>query len=307
MKVLVTGAGGYIGRHLVPRLRAEGYEVVETARENPDERPEWYGAVNLAAVYAVPVLLGAAPQVDTLIHLAGRVDIQLRPNHNDAHLPPIPGSCDLSALYRDNVVATANVLDYCVKANVRHLIFASTQAVYGWPERDLAWDHLLTQPLEHYAASKLAAEQMVELTSTCGLKTTILRLPGVYGGARKAGAVYGMCRSAVREGRVAVTSPYPLPITVLHMEDAVGAIVAACARRQDWLCETIDVTDGAPCSLPILAQEIGLLAGCRVDTGTIQHPIMHLSEADARICLDWHPKPRKERLLQMLEEIRRGS
>lgn len=332
MRILVTGAGGYIGRHLVPRLSDEGHEVVQLWRDHsPDpwlfqiENDNYY-QVNLATVNVQSMAL-ELDDIDTVIHLAGRVDINLQPDPKGAHLPPVPGPCDIGALYRDNVLATANVLQYCLEAKVKHLIFASTQAVYGNPTTEDDFYYELA-PLEHYASSKLAAERLLNLGRVSGLAVTILRLPGVYGGDRKSGAVYNMCRRALTEGRIRVELSYPLPINVLHIEDVVEAFdrvvtydlppshpmgVAAdgsimFSRPYDG--DIVDITGPELCNLPLLAEEIGELTGAAVEFKGPEQPIMEpafYGRPTAPCINPWAPKPRKERLAQVLEEIRRGT
>lgn len=335
MRILVTGAGGYIGRHLVPRLRAEGHEVVSLYRSDSN-REQWFEPWVMAdladqrhmSLFSDLMEFERGKSLpDTVIHLAGRVDINLLPNPNGAYLSPVPGPCDIGALYRDNVLATANVLDYCLKAGVKHLIFASTQAVYGDPttEDDIYYE---LAPLEHYASSKLAAERLLNLGRASGLAVTILRLPGVYGGDRKNGAVYSMCRSALTEGRIRLDLPHPLPINVLHIEDVVEAFnrvvayhiplrhpIAVCADgtimfSRPYDGDTLDITGPDLCNLPILASEIGEITGATVEVSGPEQPVMDVAfycRSTAPCINPWIPKPRKERLAQVLEEIQRES
>jgi UDP-glucose 4-epimerase len=252
VRVLVTGAGGYIGRHLIPKLKAEGHEVIQVLRipldslDPSDPYLAWHSSecceANLATVDVDSMLSVERMQnIDTVIHLAGRVEINLLPNPKGADLPPIPGPCDIGALYRDNVLATANVLDYCLKAGVKHLIFASTQAVYGMGSDDIndgfkAWAEF--DPLDHYATSKLCSEELLKIGRTQGLSVSILRLPGVFGGDRKTGAVYNMCRDALQNGEIHVNYSYPLPMNVMHIDDVVGAIAAVVSWKpptQGWV------------------------------------------------------------------------
>lgn len=324
MKILVTGAGGYIGRHLIQKIREEGHAILPVYRIGSD-----WGSTDLPWIETdltnprcvenckelVHELMGGQP-IDTVIHLAGRVDINLLPNPEGARLPPVPGPCDIGALYRDNVLATANVLQYCLKSGVKHLIFASTQAVYGMGDSECSncgdrYD-AEQEPLEHYAASKRAAEKMLEMGRKQGLAVTILRLPGIFGGDRRNGLVYNMCRDAVTKKRICVTLPYPIPMNVMHIDDVVGALVAAVGWQppKDTLPGdmTMDIS-GEECSLDLLYEEIACLVPecvC-VLSEILRHPFMDFDGEWAPCQLDWQPKPRKERLAQMLEEIRRGT
>lgn len=313
-RVLVTGAGGYIGRHLCSRLENLGHEVITIYRSVPDIRTGlWRCGVDLVTMDPPSAFIGFQVP-DAVIHLAGRIDINLLRNPKGPHLPPIPGPCDIGALYRDNVVATANVVQYCLQAGVKRLIFASTQAVYGPAEID-GDEELLFEPLDHYAASKHAAETVVDMARQQGLCCTILRLPGVYGGDKKSGAVYDMCKQALTKGKIHAGGNVPIPYTALHIDDVLDAFV--CALRWTPPNDAWDtgfdclVTDMMPCNLHILAKEIADVHGSvEVYYTEDTQPTVDFSRSAETTYplsyLGWFPKPRKERLRQVLEEIRNG-
>lgn len=312
MRILITGAAGYLGRHLRPALQERGYYVIPLYNWPREPHVRHYDApfekawfANLANGFGK--LMNEEPP-DTVVHLAGRVDISLKPNPAGAHLPPIPGEQDVVSLYRDNVLTTANVVDYCLKVGVKHLIFASSQTVYGMPGVQWVDESTECKPLEHYAASKLAAENVVRMAAHQGLRVTILRLPGVYGGDRTSGIVYNLIRSAVRDGILWLDMPYPLPIDVLHVDDVVGAITKA-VQRKSWREEIIQLGSGEPCSLEILADEVaGIVPGCEVVKRCVPQPVLNLNIELAHYHLGWEPMLRKARLAEVaLKEFGHGT
>jgi UDP-glucuronate 4-epimerase len=184
VKVLVTGAAGFIGMHCAERLLARGDEVI--------------GADNLSSYYAVQL------KQDRLRRLEGRSGFRFeRTDLADAaaleplfaatqpelvlHLAAQPGvraSLERpAATVQANLVAFANLLECCRRHPPRHLVYASSSSVYGsnaklpWSETDNV-DH----PVSLYAATKKANELMAHVYSHVhGLAATGLRYFTVYG------------------------------------------------------------------------------------------------------------------------------
>jgi UDP-glucuronate 4-epimerase len=184
LRVLVTGAAGFIGMHCAERLLARGDEVT--------------GADNLSPYYSVQL------KQDRLRRLEGRKGFRFEPTDlADAaalerlyaaaqpelvlHLAAQPGvraSLERpAATVQANVVAFANLLECCRRHPPRHLVYASSSSVYGsnaklpWSENENV-DH----PVSLYAATKKANELMAHVYSQVyGLATTGLRYFTVYG------------------------------------------------------------------------------------------------------------------------------
>jgi UDP-glucuronate 4-epimerase len=184
VRVLVTGAAGFIGMHCAERLLARGDEVT--------------GADNLSPYYSVQL------KQDRLRRLEGRKGFRFEPTDlADAaalerlyaaaqpelvlHLAAQPGvraSLERPAeTVQANLVAFANLLECCRRQPPRHLVYASSSSVYGsnaklpWSENENV-DH----PVSLYAATKKANELMAHVYSHVhGLAATGLRYFTVYG------------------------------------------------------------------------------------------------------------------------------
>jgi nucleoside-diphosphate-sugar epimerase len=156
-RVVVTGAAGFIGSHLVDALLARGHEVVALDRRcvQNDEfaAANLAGAVEYERFRLYPVELATADLeslmsgVDTVFHLAA--------------VPGVRGSWGLrfGDYVTSNVLATQRVLAACEEAGVRRLVFASSSSVYGTascPSRE--GDP--TGPISPYGVTKLAAEHL---------------------------------------------------------------------------------------------------------------------------------------------------
>ena len=184
MKVLLTGAAGFIGFHTARQLLERGYEVVGldnlndyydvTLKQARLAQLSGHGSfrfVRLDLADAGAVLeLFARERFARVVHLAAQAGVR--------HSLKDPG-----AYLRSNVSGTLSVLEGCRHHGVGHLVYASTSSVYG-ANTDMPFsvhrgaDH----PLSLYAASKRANELMAHSYSALfGLPTTGLRFFTVYG------------------------------------------------------------------------------------------------------------------------------
>lgn len=222
--VLVTGSNGFIGRHLVPYLAAQGYKVIaaSTAKAAP-EVPNVIAAQlpDLALPFDWQPLL---QQCDAVVHLAGIA-------HTFA---------DDDMYDRVNYLATAALAGAALRRGA-HLVFVSSIAAQSgaFSDRELTEDDP-PMPKNAYGRSKLAAEQVIRAS---GVSFTILRPVVIYGEGEK-----GNFATIHRISRL----PLPLPFgaltaqrSVLSVENFSSAVVIALtdARAHG---ETFIVSDPAP-------------------------------------------------------------
>lgn len=143
--VLLTGASGFIGTHLLASLRADPGVAVRVLvhRTAPDTAGR--SVVPVAGDLSRPERLrGVCDRVDTLVHLA-------------SYIGPDTVRCDAV-----NRAGTAALVDEAVRARVRSIVYLSTAAVYGaGSHRDLAEDAVAPAPVSAVSASRLAAERTV--------------------------------------------------------------------------------------------------------------------------------------------------
>jgi nucleoside-diphosphate-sugar epimerase len=300
--ILLTGARGFIGRSLLRRLRALELETVALHRgpEVMVQGNTW--ECDLTQQDHLNYLLSGASVPETVIHLAGHVEISLVSDETNPRGAPIPGYEDIQKIYLGNVLATANLLAYCLRARVRRLIFASSQAVYGMPRSLPLTEETPCEPLEHYAASKLGCEEILKVGSRQGLNVTVMRIPGLFSEQRHSGVVFQFAHQAVTEKHIRVNAVLPLPIDTLHLDDATEAFISALAYDQPgWSC--FNIGTGLPCSLNLMADEIGALAACEVTHAQVVQPVVALDVSRANRLLGWKAAPRQDRWCAMLREI----
>ena len=183
MKVLVTGAAGFIGMHLAERLKRDGAQVLGVDDFDP------YYDVGLKRARAARLAAGgvACDDVDLADPAAALVVLRKGRFTHVAHLAAQPGVryslVNPGAYLRNNIEAFGAVLEGCRHTGVSHLVYASSSSVYGANHTlPFSEDQRVDRPVSLYAATKLSNEQMAHSYSHLfRLPSTGLRFFTVYG------------------------------------------------------------------------------------------------------------------------------
>jgi nucleoside-diphosphate-sugar epimerase len=169
MKVLITGASGFVGHALCKAVGNQGFEVVGASRQpTPD-----YSSYLIKDIGDESAWVDALQNVDVVVHLAARAHIM-----EDKALNPY------QEYWRVNVEGTRALLKACHQKKVKRFIYISSIKVNG-DETSLTQPFTadsLPAPTDDYGRSKWAAEQLIhELCQHYNIEFVILRPPLVYG------------------------------------------------------------------------------------------------------------------------------
>ena len=247
MKVLVSGANGFIGRALCSHFSSLGHSVVPAVRRSCGMKGEHI-------VGDKPSWMHALAGCSSLVHLAGRAHVM------QDHEPD-----PLQAFRAANVVTTTELANRAVEAGVRRFVFMSTIKVNGeetTPGCRIKPDDL-TAPQDPYAISKWEAENgLLEIARNTGLEVVIIRPPLVYGPGVK-----GNFASLIRW----VNSGVPLPLgailncrSMIALENLVSfaALCADAEASPNAKDQIFLVSDGEDVSTSELLRKVAKAYGC---------------------------------------------
>ncbi len=232
-RILVTGAAGFLGAHLVKELHGAGYAVRALVRKRSS-------AVSFSADVEVAVgdlldaraMRAATAGCAGVVHLAGKAHV-LDEKQSAA--------LDFSGI---NVVGTRHVLEGAVAGGASHVVFASTVKVFGETTVGCVDESRAPCPETPYAQSKWVAEQLVmDYARKAGFIAVSLRLPMVYGPTQK-GNLFRMI-SAIDQGRFPPLPHVNNARSILHVGNFVHATRLALQQPRNGQSAYV-VTDERP-------------------------------------------------------------
>lgn len=300
MRVLLTGAAGFIGSKVAEVLLREGHDVTGLDNISPaydvrlkrwrlsrlEGNPRFRflrGDISdlggLKSVFDIPF----HPPFDAVINLAARAGV--RQSLEDPH-----------GYYQTNLTGVLNILELCRAHGVPKLVQASTSSVYGLNERPFREDQPTDRPLSPYAASKKAAE------GTCfvyhnlfGVDVTVLRYFTVYGPAGRPDMSIFRFVQWISEGRpVVVFGDGTQERDFTYVGDIARGTVAALVRMR---FEVINLGSDRPVVLNTAIRKIEELVGRKA---AVEYRPPHPSDVPATWAdiskagrlLGWQPQTR---------------
>ncbi|MCK5243075.1 NAD-dependent epimerase/dehydratase family protein [bacterium] len=273
LKILVTGAAGFVGSHVAQRCLELGMEVVATDdlsggfQENVPEKATWVQG-DIQDDLFVKSLWGKYGPFDYVYHIAAYAAEGL--SHFIRRYN-----------YMNNLVASINLLNASVKNNVKCFIFTSSIAVYGTNQLPMTED-LIPQPEDPYGISKYAVELDLKAAyEMFGLNYVIFRPHNVYGEKQNISDKY---RNVIGIFMNQVLHKKPMTIfgdgeqtRAFSYIDDVAPIIAKAPQVQEAYQKTFNIGADTPYSVVTLAEEVAKAfeVECQVQHLDARNEVVH--------------------------------
>jgi NAD dependent epimerase/dehydratase len=296
-RVLVTGAGGFIGSHLAETLARRGAQVRAMVRYTSDGRAGWLQT-------RPEDVAGAIEVFPADIRDRGRVQAAVQGCEAVFHLAAlisIPWSYEAPESYVDtNVRGTLNVLEACRGVAGVRLVHTSTSEVYGTPEQVPISESHPVRAQSPYAATKAAADQLaLSYHASFGVRAVVLRPFNTYGPRQSTRGVLPTILAQLLTGRrtIRLGSLWPRR-DLTYVDDTVAGFIAA-AESDAAIGRTVQLGTGRDVSIRELADLIMRVLGVQATIESVEartrpeaSEVRHLRSSPdlARELLGWQPQ-----------------
>lgn len=236
MKILITGGAGFIGSFLTNEL-SKDHEVI--IFDNASEKKLKTLPPNAKFIYGdlrENIFFQNIPKVDVVYHLAAQTSVtfSLTNLNEDAEI---------------NILGTVNLVNWCMKNDIKKIIFISSASVYGNPKYLPIDEEHPTNPISPYGISKLTSEKYVSLIPN----HIILRLSNVYGGIGNQDAVISNFVKRIKnKSPLEVFGDGTYTRDFIHVKDVVSACLLAL--RYDGNEKIFNVGSGKESSINEVAE-----------------------------------------------------
>jgi nucleoside-diphosphate-sugar epimerase len=210
-RYVVTGASGFLGRHLVRSLGADGHDVLPVVRVlGPSDAP---GARTLDDVLTTPALLNGA---DVLVHAAA-----IRHRFGTSR----------DAYVESNVGATRRLLE-TARGRVRRFVYVSSVGVYGYPRNLPITEAHSYAPCTLYSESKVEAERVVHAANEPGVLDTVIVRPTIFYGLGDRNGMMDKMARMIAAGTYAIVGDGENVLHHAHVDDIVAGTKLVCDRPE---------------------------------------------------------------------------
>ena len=301
-RILVTGAGGFVGAAVVKAAVAAGHEVVALVRNDTSRLTSIADRismqrVDLADTTTVAALLHSAKPA-IVIHSAWE---------------GVGGALRSGDIQLDNIRTTVALADAAIAAGARKFVGIGSQAEYGRYDRKIV-ETDLPQPTLLYGAAKLAACHLAaQRCREAGMAFAWLRLFSVYGAGDNSNWLIPSAAVALVRGKPPLCTAGTQKWDYLHIDDVADGVLAAATS--DRATGVFNLSSGNPVAVRQIVETLRDLAApdLKLNFGAIPFgpdQIMHLDGDNGRLraATGWSPRvPLAEGLRQVVDELRMAA
>jgi NAD dependent epimerase/dehydratase len=228
--VLVTGAGGFIGGHLVERLVREGARVRALCRYNSRNERGTLDWLEPDVTSQVEVVLGELRDIESVATAVEGVEVVL---HLAAQIAIPYSYVNPRDFFEVNVLGALNVAQAALRHGARRVVHTSTSEVYGSARTIPITEEHPLEPQSPYAASKVAADKLMDsYHRSFGLPVCVLRPFNTYGPRQSARAVLPTIISQALAGSTLRLGSLHPRRDLTYVEDTVEGFLAAATSEQ---------------------------------------------------------------------------
>jgi CDP-glucose 4,6-dehydratase len=281
-RILITGATGFVGRHLMKRLQDEGYTVIGTSRK---DESEFIKKLDIEDFNAVKMFV-SKKKITQIIHLAGAAIVE-------------EGQKNPMGTFKTNLISTLHILETARLYELHKVIIASTSHVYGRnkvPYKEIYTPH----PTRPYETSKACVDLMAQsYAKSFGLRVLIPRFVNIYGpGDHSAQRLIPKTIKAILSGKSPLMWGGNSKRDYLYIDDAVNAYMVLVRSTEKELKNQYIFNFGTEnvISVKELLKTIILLSGIKKEIIDIpdqraeEIPLQYLSINRAKKVLHWKPQ-----------------
>lgn len=264
-RALVTGGAGFIGSHIVDSLLSKGIETIVIDNLST-------GSLDNLAQHRenklLHVIIHDAKDISSLLSKVDDIDVVF---HEAAIANILRSVTEPMVVHDVNVNLSLEVMNFCVKKNVKRMVFASTAAVYGVIKDGPANENNICKPFSPYGATKLAVESYLNaFYHTYGLETVALRYFNVYGARQKindySGVITIFANQLLQDQSPTIFGDGMQTRDFISVKDIVQANILAMESK-NAVGEVFNVATGSPINILELLMTLKSIT----KTQSIQH------------------------------------